>query len=98
MSDVNVPQIPVEILGDVLAPDAVVTQVSPEILGNILAPAAIVTQIAVEILREFQCASSPQPLRCTQIPIEAAYDYGIVRPFIKSGGRAWLTPPPTPSI
>jgi hypothetical protein len=91
-------QIATEVLGNVTAPEAVVTQVAAEILGNVTAPEAIVTQIAIEILREFQCESAPANLRCTQIPIEAAYDYGIMRPFIKSGGRAWLTPPPTPTI
>ena len=80
-------QIATEVLGNVTAPEAVVTQVAAEILGNVTAPEAIVTQIAIEILREFQCESAPANLRCTQIPIEAAYDYGIMRPFIKSGGR-----------
>lgn len=31
--------------------------------------------------------------RLTQLPLEIAYDYAILRPFISSGGAAWVTPP-----
>lgn len=31
--------------------------------------------------------------RLTQLPVEIAYDYGILRPFISGGGSNWLTPP-----
>ncbi len=96
--DSEITQIATEVTGNVLVPEAVVTQIAAEVLGNILDPEAVVTQIAVEICRSFQCVSAPVALRCTQIPIEAAYDYGVLLPFIKSGGRAWLTPPPTPTI
>ena len=34
------------------------------------------------------------PVRLTQLPLEAAYDYAILRPFMKSGGAVWNTPPP----
>lgn len=96
--DAMLTQIPIEVLGNILDPEAVVTQIAPEVLGNILDPHAIVTQVAIEILRSFQCVATPVNLRCTQIPLLAAYDYGVTRPFIKSGGRAWLTPPPTPHL
>jgi len=35
------------------------------------------------------------PLRLTQLPVEVAYDYAMLQPFIKGGGLNWITPPKT---
>lgn len=37
-------------------------------------------------------------LRLTQLPVEAAYDYAMLQPFISGAGRNWITPPPNPSV
>ncbi len=34
----------------------------------------------------------PAPLRLTQLPLEVAYDYAMLQPFIKGGGLNWVTP------
>jgi len=31
----------------------------------------------------------------TQLPVEVAYDYAMLQPFIKGGGLNWITPPKT---
>lgn len=38
-------------------------------------------------------SAAPASVRMSQLPLEVVYDYSALFPYVKGGGRNWLTPP-----
>lgn len=58
---------------------------------------ARLNQMVRKVLFEFTVcnAQPPNATRITQLPLEVAYDYADLDPFVKGTGQLWRTPPPT---
>lgn len=54
------------------------------------------TQMARQVLYPFTCSPGVRPpIRLTQLPLEVAYDYAVIQPFVTGNGFLWATPPRT---
>ena len=52
------------------------------------------TQMGRQVLYPFTCTpGSLQQMRITQLPVEAAYDYSVIQPFLDGAAFDWVTPP-----
>jgi len=69
-----------------------VTQLAREVLEIESPVSARLTQMARQVLYPFTCVPGATEIRMTQLPVEVAYDYQALQPFVKGSGVDWITP------